>query len=114
MDRRPGLLEDLPDDQADENGDAERRRARDDLERNVAEANPPPREGAAGCFRRQFGRGHASYEWIFAIVFSATTSTLFGIGTKSSFGPKAWPFVTAQKRNFFRSGALLDCCATIT
>ena len=59
-----------------------------DLQRNVAEANPPPREGAAGCFRRQFGRGHSGpYEWIFAIVFSATTSTLFGIGTKRSLGP---------------------------
>ena len=45
------------------------------------------------------------YAWIFLIVFSATTRTGLGIGWKSSFGPKVWPFVTAQKRNFLSSGA---------
>src|SRR5439155_14704712 len=51
---------------------------------------------------------------IFEIVFSATTSTVFGIGWKSSLGPKVWPLVTAQKRNFRSSAALLDFVGTIT
>ena len=80
--------EHLPDDQPDENGDAERRRTRDDLERHVAETHPPPREGAAGGFSGELCRGHSGpYEWIFAIDFSATTSTLLGSGANSSLGP---------------------------
>ena len=47
-DRRPGAVDHLPDDQPDEDGRRGGRRAGDDLERDVAETNPPPREGAAG------------------------------------------------------------------
>ena len=67
---------------------AERGGPGDDLKRHVAETHPPPREGAAGCFSAELGRGHSGpYEWIFAIDFSATTSTLFGSGANSSLGP---------------------------
>ena len=31
-------------------------------------------------------------------------STTFGIGWKSSLGPSVWPFVNAQRTNFFKSG----------
>ncbi len=46
--REAGAVDDLPRDEADEDDRAERRRARDHLQRDVAEADPPPREGAAG------------------------------------------------------------------
>ena len=55
-----------------------------------------------------------NYEWIFEMVFSATTSTWRGMGWKSSFGPNDWPRVTAQKRNFRSSAAFADCVGTIT
>ena len=67
---------------------ASSRRAGDELQREVAEANPPPREGAAGWRRRELWRRTSVLTlWILVIVFSATTRTGFGIGWKSSFGP---------------------------
>src|SRR5581483_2877904 len=52
-DRRPGAVRDLPGDQADEDRGGEGRCTRDDLERQVAEADAPPLEGAARHIRRQ-------------------------------------------------------------
>jgi hypothetical protein len=39
--------------------------------------------------------------------------TASGSGTKSSFGPKDWPLVSAQSMNLFSSGALLVLSGTI-
>src|SRR5581483_311803 len=113
VERRPRAVDHLPGDQEDEHGRGRRRDAGDDLQQQVAQADAPPLEGAAREVLRQISRAQVA-GLIFAIVFSATTSTDFGIGWKSSRGPYVCPFVTAQKRNFLSSAAFVVCCGTTT
>ena len=94
------------------------------VSRSSSTSSPP--RGVGSRHRVARGGGCASFAaspprsglvdqlWISAVVLSDALRTTFGIGWNSSLGPNAWPFVTAQKRNFFRSGAFADCRGTIT
>src|SRR5262245_36623800 len=74
----------------------------------------PAGQPATGNRGRARGPPPFRYEWIRLMVRSPTTSTLFGSGAKSSFGPNFCPVVSAQKI-VLRSSAAFDVLSgTIT
>src|SRR5207237_4044153 len=82
------------------------------VKRDVPRIEPPAPPKLGGAGGRRFGDGRQL--WTRLRVFSDAPSTLFGIGTKRSFGPYCWPEVSAQKTNLRRSAALLVLSGRIT
>ncbi len=90
---------------------APRAAAGDTLQERVAETNPPPREGAAGCLTGRVERAHDPTRFSLTSGSSRSSSprrtTELGIGWKTQLRLELWPFVpTAQKRNFLELGRL--------